>query len=128
MMKEKITLFLFTILTSTNLLTAQNTETQKIFSNAQGIKQEKTTFYEVEGYSIFVLVQQSNFDDKGIKKIKRKYSIKSDVVPNVDTTLPTNKIFVSTENKTDKVIQSNIYYIFPEGQNGIKVIGLHTIT
>jgi hypothetical protein len=124
--KKKFTILLLIGSTLINFVTAQPIDKEKIYSNAQGIKQEGIIFYEVEGYDIFVQIQKASFDDKGISKLKRKYSIKSEVVPNVDTSFQNNKKIVTTDNRTSRVIQSNIYYFFPQGQNEIKVIGLQT--
>jgi hypothetical protein len=114
------------LLTSLNLSTAQTINAGQVFSNTHGIKQEGTTFYEVEGYSIFVHIHKASFDDKGVNKIKKKYSINKDILPMVDGDFQTGKVLVKTESRTKKVTETGVYYLFPQGQNEIRVIGLQT--
>jgi hypothetical protein len=126
MTRQKIILAILTFFTSFNLSTAQTINTGQVFSNTHGIKQEGTTFYEVEGYSIFIHSHKASFDDKGFNKIKKKYSIDKDILPIVDSAFQTGKVLVKTESRTKKVTETGVYYLFPQGQNGIKVIGLQT--
>ena len=128
MKRHKAILTILTFLTSFNLLTAQTIDAGQVFSNTHGIKQEGTTFYEVEGYSIFVHSHKASFDEKGFNKIKKKYSINKEISPVNDITFQTCKVFVKTDNRTKLVTESDIYYLFPQGQSEIKVIGLQTIT
>lgn len=126
MTKLKAILTILTFFSSFNLLIAQTINAGQVFSNTQGIKQEGTTFYEVEGYSIFIHSHKAPFDDKGFNKIKKKYSINKDILPIVDSAFQTGKVLVKTESRTKKVTETGVYYLFPQGQNKIKVIGLQT--
>ena len=126
MTRHKVILTILTFLTSFNLLTAQTIDAGQVFSNTHGIKQEGTTFYEVEGYSIFVHSHKASFDEKGFNKIKKKYSINKEISPVNDTTFQTGKVLVKTYNRTKLVTESDVYYLFPQGQSEIKVIGLQT--
>lgn len=126
-MKHKITLTILSVLVSINLLNAQDINTEQVFSNMHGIKQEEDIFYEVEGYSIFVKVHKASFDDKGINKIKKKYPIQRDIIATTDTAFQTNKMFVMSQSRATIVTESSIYYLFPKEQNEIKVIGLITV-
>lgn len=110
-----------------NLSKSQTIIPVEIFSNTHGIKQEGMTFYEVEGYSIFTENFNSTFDEKGLKKIKKKYSIKKEVPFTTDSTFPSAKIFVITDTFTTKVTGSTIYYLFPKGQTETKIIGVQTV-
>ncbi len=105
----------------------QNENAELIFSNVHGIIQEKTTFFEVEGYEIFIQVHNTKFNDKGIKKLKRKYSIPKDDVGFIDSTLQTNMYFVTTDQRNEEIVQSNVYYFIPIAEGEIKVIGLQTL-
>lgn len=126
MARYKAILATLTFLASFTLLSGQTINVEQVFSNTHGIKQEGTTFYEVEGYSIFVHNHKASFDDKGFKKIKKKYSINKDILPIVDSNFQTGKVLVKTESRTSKVTQTDIYYLFPHGQGEIQVIGFLT--
>ena len=62
----------FILLANTVLLTHGQTNTIQFI---QAIKQDKTTFYDTEGYGIILQDYEYNFDEKEINKIKKKYSI-----------------------------------------------------
>lgn len=106
---------------------AQEIDPVLVYSNMHGIRQEASTFYEVEGYSVFVQIQKTTFDDKGFKKIKKKYSIDKEKVAFDNQDFLGGKIFEQTEQRTGKVKQSAVYYLFPEGEYATKVIGFQTV-
>ena len=126
-MRLKNTFLTFSLLLLTNLLTAQSINSEQIFSNTQGIKQTKTTFYQVEGYSIFVDTIDSGLDEKGLKKIKKKYSAKTVFMPTADSTLTIqNKVFTVIDTSMKDAVRSSIYYLIPNSENETKVITLYT--
>jgi hypothetical protein len=106
---------------------AQEIDPVLVYSNMHGIRQEASTFYEVEGYSVFVQIQKTTFDDKGFKKIKKKYSIDKEKVAFNNQDFLGGKIFEQDEKRTEKVNQSAVYYLFPEGEYATKVIGFQTL-
>jgi hypothetical protein len=109
------------------LYSAQEIDPVLVYSNMHGIRQEASTFYEVEGYSVFVQIQKTTFDDKGFKKIKKKYSIDKEKVAFNNQDFLGGKIFEQDEKRTEKVNQSAVYYLFPEGEYATKVIGFQTV-
>lgn len=109
------------------LLNGQTLDIAKIISNTQGIKQAETTFYEVEGHSIFVHSHKLLYNKKGINKIRKIYSISKHIEPSTDSSFPTNKVFTKTERRTAKVTETMVYYLFPEAQKSIRVIGIKTL-
>lgn len=109
------------------LYSAQEIDPVLVYSNMHGIRQEASTFYEVEGYSVFVQIQKTTFDDKGFKKIKKKYSIDKEKVAFNNQDFLGGKIFEQDEKRTEKVNQSAVYYLFPEGEYATKVIGFQTL-
>lgn len=96
------------------------------FQNAQAIAQEQITFYDAEGYSIFQQEFQYNFDEKGIGKVKKKYSIPKELQPTEDNDFPGAKIFTTIDTKGESKTQS-VHYILQSGQGKIKVIGFSTL-
>lgn len=126
MNRNKIFILIIT-LTTFHFASGQINYSEQIFSNTHGIKQEKTTFFEIEGYDIFIQLHKTKYNDKGIEKLKRKYSIPKDDYPFIDSTLQTNKYFITTNQRNDEIVQSSVYYFLPIGQGEIKVVGLQTL-
>lgn len=123
---NKFLLSIFTFIISCHFAAAQTIDAQQVFSNTHGIKQEEATFYEVEGYSVFVHHQKAALDEKGLSRIKKKYSISKEVAAIDDKAFPSAKVLVRTENRTKKVTESGIYYLFPQGESEVKIVGLQT--
>lgn len=123
---HKAIFIIVTYLYTCNLLRGQTINAGEVFSNMHGIRQEGTTFYEVEGYTIFVQSHKASFDDKGFKKIKKKYSINKEISPVIDTAFQKARVFVKTQVRTKNVTESGVIYLFPQGPSEIKVIGLQT--
>jgi hypothetical protein len=48
-----------------------------IYTSTHGIIQKELTFYEVEGYNVFVFQYNFSFNQDNINKIKKQYQIKS---------------------------------------------------
>lgn len=127
MRKLKILLLILTFFTSHFLSSAQSINAEQVFSNTHGIKQERTTFYEIEGYSVIVNSHKASFDEKGFNKIKKKFSIPKATQPIIDSAFPTARVFITGINRTSKVTETGFYYFFPEGQAEIKVIAFQTV-
>ncbi len=96
------------------------------FRNAQGIININATFYETEGYSIFVEDYKSGFDEKGIKKLKKKFSIAKDNVAIEDADFPHAKVFVESVMK-GKAKMESVYCMIEGGSGKVKVIGFATL-
>ncbi len=119
-------IFCFLITLIYQFVSAQDIDPVAVYSNMHGIRQEESEFYEVEGYSVFVQIQKTSFDDKGFKKIKKKYSIDKETTASVNPDFAVGKIFMQEEQRTEKVKQKAIYYLFPEGDYATRVIGFQT--
>jgi len=92
------------------------------FRNFHGIKhpQNNVDFFEAEGYDIFIQPFDNGLDDKGISKIKKKYSIKDgqltiDSVTNL-------KVLSRTEDKNG-VTAYFTYYLIPGTEKKSTVVG-----
>lgn len=96
-----------------------------VFQNAQGIKLEKITFYDSEGYLIFLQEFDYNFDEKGINKVRKKYSISKNTPATEDAEFPEVKIFTTVDIKGTSKTQT-VYYLSSSGQGKIRVIGFST--
>lgn len=90
-----------------------------------GIQQEAGSFYDSEGYSIFLVHQDMAYDDKLPKRMKKKYGLDDFVEETPASSLPTCRVFVTTRQRTARVKESGIYYVFPDG-DGVRIIGLQT--
>lgn len=120
-MKFRTLIFSFLILT---VYFAQG-QTNAI-KNAQAISQEKVTFYETEGYSVFLQEFDYNLDDKGINKIKKKFSIPKETVVSEDADFPNIKILTSTEVKGSIKTQT-AHYLSQSAEGKVKVVGFSTL-
>jgi hypothetical protein len=96
------------------------------FRHAQGFINVSATFYETEGYNIFVEAYKSSFDDKGIKKLKKKFSIGKDNPGIADADFPNAKVFEETSLK-GKSKTEMVYCMIEGGLGKVRVIGFATI-
>jgi hypothetical protein len=126
MNSKKIAFTLFMLIVC-RMAQAQSVNPEQVFSNAQGIQQEQTTFFELEGYFISVYNENIPFDDKGFKKIKQKYSINKDSIPIVDSSFKMGRVLIKKKTRTQNVTETAVYYLFPNEQKGMKVIAFQTI-
>ncbi len=88
-----------------------------ILSDMQGLSDEGNYIFEVEGYTIIIEKNKIALDDKGIKKIKKKYDLKDVVREYRDTTFKwTNYVIESTsyDKSVPEVINYQLCYLFPE--------------
>ncbi|HYF32142.1 MAG TPA: hypothetical protein VD993_13555 [Chitinophagaceae bacterium] len=96
------------------------------FQNAQGIVHKEVTFYNTEGYSIFLQELDLKLDEKGIAKIKKRFSIPKETVVTTDTDFPNAQILTATDIKGESKTQS-VYYLSQPVQGKVKVIGFSTL-
>ncbi len=103
---------------------AQLTESEQIFSNAHGLVHEGMLYFEVEGYSGFTSVHSNLFfDEKGIKKAKKKFKIPKETRGGVDSLIKTKHEFYVTDYAIkDGVSQKSVFYFVPASNNNLKVI------
>jgi len=92
------------------------------FRNFHGIKhpQNNVDFFEAEGYDIFIQPFDNGLDDKGISKIKKKYSIKDG--PLTIDSVTNLKVLSRTEYKNG-VTAYFTYYLIPGNEKKSTVIG-----
>jgi len=113
---------LFLLIFSVNAQTVE----KKIISNIQGNKFEDRSFFEVEGYHIFVANHTSKYNANGIKVIKRHYKLDKQDSGMVNRKLNfLHKYFIKNFDKTDSIKQKQIYYLI-ENNSFVTVIGLST--
>ncbi|MBA2613434.1 MAG: hypothetical protein H0U95_15825 [Bacteroidetes bacterium] len=123
----KIQTLIIWLLTLISLLTfAQNNQVSPTIAYAQGIVQTNATFFDTEGYNVFLQVFEYNFDEKGINKVKKKFSIPKETIANEDTEFPNAKILLTLDTNGESKTHS-IYYLISGGQGKIKVIGFSTL-
>lgn len=103
---------------------AQPSASEQIFSNAHGLYQRSKLYFEVEGYSGFAEKHDNlSYDERGIKKARRKYKIPKGVEGDVDSLLKTrHRFFVIDYSIKDGLVQKSIFYFVPIADNKLKVI------
>jgi len=126
-MKIIKTFLLFHLLSICNLALSQNKELQDlIIDNTQGIKQEGVTFYNLEGYQVYVMDYKYNFDEKGFKKLKKKVKIPKETDVIDDKSRKNVKVMVSSLKQGEAEVRSK--HFLSKTQNGkIKVVGFSTV-
>ena len=80
-------------------------------------------WYNIDGYSITSETFNYNFDEKGLKKVFKKHSIKEEDARTTDDSIKRNNIIVRKfEKLNDKITQRNSYYFLESNENKILVI------
>src|SRR5688572_20933696 len=92
------------------------------FKNFHGIRhpQNNVTFFEAEGYDIFIQFHENGLDEKGISKIRKKYSIKEALL-STDSVVNLN-VLANTKQQNGTTAYAT-YYLIPETEKTSKVIG-----
>lgn len=107
------------LLTTCNLFAQES----KILERLVALDNNGKIWYNIDGYSITSEVFNYNFDEKGLKKIFKKHSIKEDDLKTKDDSISKNNIVVhKTEKLNDKLSQRNSYYFVENSDKKITVI------
>jgi hypothetical protein len=107
------------LLTTCNLFAQES----KILERLVALDNNGKIWYNIDGYSITSEVFNYNFDEKGLKKIFKKHSIKEDDLKTKDDSISKNNIVVhKTERLNDKLTQRNSYYFVENSDKKITVI------
>ena len=107
------------LLTTCNLFAQE----YKILERLVALDNNSKIWYNIDGYSITSEVFNYNFDEKGLKKIFKKHSIKEDDLKTKDDSISKNNIVVhKTERLNDKLTQRNSYYFVENSDKKITVI------
>lgn len=105
-----LSLFLFTTF-------AFSQEIDDYAKRLKAINNQTIIFYNVEGVNFSSQTFSNQFNEKGLKKLYRKYSIKDDDLKVRDESLTNNNFFITkTEKVAENLNQINSYY-FVENQN-----------
>lgn len=82
-----------------------------IISNSQGIKQDGKIFFEVEGYSVSVQLEDQPFNDQGFFILRNRYFIEKDTKFTSDTSLKIkNRSYSFTSTVTKGVLKNEVFY------------------
>src|SRR5438105_3415602 len=95
---------------------------EKRFKNYHGLKDPRGQgqFFEAEGYDIFIRSIDNGLDEKGILKIKKKYSIKDGQLI-TDSTLNIKKLTGIKEKSG--VVAKYSFYLIPTQEKMTTVVG-----
>lgn len=115
-MKYLVALFL---LTTCSIISQES----KILERLVALENNGKIWYNIDGYSITSEVFNYNFDEKGLKKVYKKHSIKDDDIKTKDDSIGSNNFFVlKTEKLNDKITQRNSYYFVENADKKITVV------
>jgi hypothetical protein len=94
-----------------------------IYSRLQAINNNGVSFYNIDGYSITSQSFNYPFNEKGLKKAYRKYSIKKNEEKKADNHLPYSNTRVTNNDEiTENILQNNTYYFIENKEKRITVI------
>lgn len=100
-------------------------DSTQMLNLVMGIQQESGTFYNAEGYTVFLVQHDDPFDEKGIRKIKKKYKLDEIIEELPDPSLPHCRVFSTTRKRSTNVLETGVYYLFPDG-SATRVVGMQT--
>lgn len=104
---------------------AQN---DSIFDRLQAIRNNGTTFYNIDGFTITSQTLNYPFTEKSLKKVYRKYSIKKDEKKTKDAQLDFNNFYVTNNDKiTESLVQNNSYYFIENQEKRITIIQFSSV-
>ena len=107
------------LLTTSNLFAQQTIILERLVA----LDNNGKIWYNIDGYSVTSEVFNYNFDEKGLKKVFKKYSLKEDVTKNKDDSiLRMNLVVHNTEKINEELIQRNSYYFVENNDKKITVI------
>src|SRR5258706_12019049 len=94
------------------------------FKNFHGINhpQSNVDFFEAEGYDIFIQSVDYRLDEKGISKIKKKYSAEDGQLISDPLIAKDNRVLLRSEHKNGVVVYFT-YYLIPDSESKTIVIG-----
>ena len=108
-----ICLFIF----SASSFTLYGQESDDFASRLKAIINQDIIFYNIDGIDFTSQTFSSEFSDKGLKKIFRKYSINKKDLKIKDDQLPYNNYYVSKNETLGKNLIENNSYYFVENKN-----------
>ncbi len=107
------------------LLTIGNLHAQKskLLDRLVALENGGKTWYNIDGYSITSEISNHSFDEKGLKKVFKKYAIRENAVKiNDDLILRSNLVVRRSEKINEYLLQRNSYYFLENNDKRITVI------
>lgn len=102
-------------------------DSAQVFLHMQGVRTEKMTYYETEGYGISTHSFNLSFDARNIRLLNKKYSIPKGTEPTLSKLYPDATIYAINE-RTDSGSNTVVYYYFRTSEGKINMIGFSTQT
>src|SRR5690606_10391559 len=93
-----------------------------ILERLQALDNNSKIWYNIDGYSITSEIFKYNFDEKGLKKVLKKHSIKDNSRVKDENINTNNLYFLTTEKVADNLFQRNSFYIVENQDKKIIVI------
>jgi hypothetical protein len=104
---------------------AQN---DSIYNRLQAINTNAFIFYNIDGYTITSETLNYPFNEKSLKKVYRKYSIKKDEEKTKNEQLPFNNYYVTNDQEiSENLFQNNSYYFIENLEKRITIIQFSSI-
>lgn len=98
----------------------------KLFDNLQGLynTNDGFQFFDISGVKINIIPTKTDFDAKGIKKIKKNYELNNKNITKEyrDTIITQENLVIEGFYKQKNRIQNTLYYIFPTSTDYVDII------
>lgn len=120
-MKSKY--ILFYILTFLISITAYSQNS--ILDEMQGLSYKDGLIFEVDGYNIIIEKNEAKLDNKGIKKIKKKYDLKDITSEYTDKNIKWQNYVIESskyDRNVPEVIDYQTCYLIPETDNTMTIV------
>ncbi|WP_299680474.1 hypothetical protein [uncultured Dokdonia sp.] len=110
------------------IVTGSFAQNDNIFDRLQAINSDDATFYNIDGYTITSQTFNYSFTEKNLKKVYRKYSVKSKEVKVKDEQLSYNNYYINNQDRiTDSIVQNNAIYFVEDQEKRITIIQFSAI-
>lgn len=101
-----------------------------ILSDMQGLELKGDLVFEIDGYSMLVQKEKASLNDKGIKKIKKKYGLENVSKEYSDKNIKWENRVIETTEKIEGLPDVEGFkkcYLLPEDDNNMRVVMLHSV-
>lgn len=100
-------------------------QSDEIFERLQAIENDGKIWYNIDGCSVMSENYNHEFNNKSIKKVLRKYSLKENTGVLQDSIKFNNLYFVKTESINDSLVQTSSFYIVENLNKKITVVNFN---
>lgn len=98
-----------------------------IYNRLNAIKKDKVIFYNIDGYNFSSEIISLPYSEENVQKSKLRFRIPESSLTFSDKALDKNKIFQTSENRENGIVQYNSYYFLEYSTSSILAIDFHKL-